>query len=73
MSLYSYKQLLEVANHVNAVVEAVGDKLALVLTTKDWLKDGYRYLVHDTEGAEVMDQLELPKKKTVAFTVRKLI
>ena len=69
MFLYSYKQLLEVANHVNAVVEAVGDKLALVLTTKDWLKGGNAFLVHDTEGAEVMDQLKLPKKKTVAFTV----
>jgi len=46
-------------------------KFDLIIFTQDWLASGKPFLVHDTNGAKVMDELEPPaeaKSKTFYFT-----
>ena len=56
-SQWASKGVKEIATPINAVIDAAGDNLDLVLFTQDYLPDDSKFLVHNSVGSEVLDEL----------------
>ena len=67
-SQWASKGVKEIATPINAVIDAAGDNLDLVLFTQDYLPDDSKFLVHNSVGSEVLDELKQPVGKTAHFT-----
>jgi len=58
----------QIATPINSIIDEAINDLDLVLFTQDFLAKGTPFLVHDTVGAEVLDELKQPAEKTAHFT-----